>query len=244
MSNTLDGMDAAGTLNRVAMANLAGSCQSSQALARRRAAGFAEVLANTADAGTSTDVSASAAARQTSVVGQVSATVTTPAVALPAATLPAATSPFAAAALAGAQERALAATQQPAAQQPAAAAGSQTQVTNESIAAEMSHYYAPDAADDAYWAKQPAAVQQLREIDDPDQRKAQATQLAGEGYTIDVPIMVWGFDAGKTTALRQQYGYTWVPSALQNPVELAPGLTMPTMASYDPNHPPAGSIIV
>jgi hypothetical protein len=239
MSNTLDGMDAAGTLNRVAMANLAGSCQSSQALARRRAAGFAEVLANTAETGTGSDVSTSAAARQTSVVGQVSATVTTPTVALPAAT-----SPFAAAALAGAQERALAATQQPAAQQPAAAAVSPTQVTNESTAEEMSHYYAPDAADDAYWAKQPAAVQQLREIDDPDERKAQATQLAGQGYTIDVPIMVWGFDAAKTTALRQQYGYTWVPSALQNPVELAPGLTMPTMASYDPNHPPAGSIIV
>ena len=44
--------------------------------------------------------------------------------------------------------------------------------------------------DDAYWAKQPAAVQQLRNIQDPTQRAATAAQLAGEGYSIDVPIMV------------------------------------------------------
>jgi len=106
------------------------------------------------------------------------------------------------------------------------------------------HWYASDPVDDAYWAKQPPAVQQLREIDDPDARKTLATQLAGQGYTIDVPIMVWGFDAGKTTALRQQYGYTWVPSALQKPIELAPGLSMPNMDPYDPNNPPPGSILV
>lgn len=106
------------------------------------------------------------------------------------------------------------------------------------------HWYASDPVDDAYWAKQPPAVQQLREIDDPDARKELATQLAAQGYSIDVPIMVWGFDAGKTTALRQQYGYTWVPSALQKPIELAPGLTMPGMDPYDPNNPPPGSILV
>ncbi len=106
------------------------------------------------------------------------------------------------------------------------------------------HWYASDPVDDAYWAKQPPAVQQLREIDDPDARKTLATQLAGQGYTIDVPIMVWGFDAGKTTALRQQYGYTWVPSAMQNPIELAPGLSMPNMDPYDPKNPPPGSILV
>src|SRR5689334_716345 len=106
------------------------------------------------------------------------------------------------------------------------------------------HYYANDPVDDAYWAKQPAPVQQLREIDDPDQRKALATQLAAQGYSIDVPIMVWGFDAGKTMALRQQYGYAWVPSALQQPIELAPGLNFPNMPSYDPSNPPPGSIIL
>ncbi len=49
-------------------------------------------------------------------------------------------------------------------------------------------------------------------------------QLASEGYSIDVPIMVWGWDPSITTAMRQADGYTWVPSALQNPVEDAPGL--------------------
>jgi len=106
------------------------------------------------------------------------------------------------------------------------------------------HWYASDPVDDAYWAKQPPAVQQLREIDDPDARKTMATHLAAQGYTIDVPIMVWGFDAGKTTALRQQYGYTWVPSATQQPIELAPGLSMPGMDPYDPKNPPPGSILV
>ena len=56
---------------------------------------------------------------------------------------------------------------------------------------------------------------------------AVALGLAAQGYTIDYPIMVWGMDAGKTMALRQSYGYSWVPSATQQPIELAPGLTMP-----------------
>ena len=100
------------------------------------------------------------------------------------------------------------------------------------------------AADDAYWAQQPAAVQQLRNMQDFDQRKTVASQLAAEGYTIDVPIMVWGWDPSKTMAARQSYGYTWVPSALQAPVTAAPGITAPGMTSYDPSNPPAGSILV
>ena len=106
------------------------------------------------------------------------------------------------------------------------------------------HWYASDSADDAYWSKQPAPVQQLREISDPDQRAAVGTQLASEGYSIDVPIMVWGWDAGKVTQLRQDFGYTWVPSAQQMPLSAAPGITGPGLAAYDPAHPPAGSIAV
>jgi hypothetical protein len=99
--------------------------------------------------------------------------------------------------------------------------------------------------DDFYWASQPPAVQALQNIKDPEQRAAMATQLANEGYSIDVPIMVWGWDPSITTAMRQADGYTWVPSALQNPVEVAPGLgSMGTMAAYNPNNPPAGSIAV
>jgi hypothetical protein len=101
------------------------------------------------------------------------------------------------------------------------------------------------AFDDAYWAKQPAAVQQLRNMQDPQLRTSMATQLASEGYSIDVPIMVWGWDPSVTTSMRQADGYTWVPSALQQPVEMAPGLGgMPGMAAYDPKNPPPGSIAV
>jgi hypothetical protein len=99
--------------------------------------------------------------------------------------------------------------------------------------------------DNNYWEQQPAAVQPLRTMQDQDQREALATQLANEGYSIDVPIMVWGWDPSTVTSMRQAEGYTWVPSALQAPVDVAPGLpSMGTLAAYNPNNPPAGSIAV
>lgn len=101
----------------------------------------------------------------------------------------------------------------------------------------------PVSFDDAYWASQPAAVQQLRNIQDPTERSEVATQLAQEGYSIDVPIMVWGWDPAITTEARESMGYTWVPSALQQPVEVAPGLTF-AGNSYNAANPPAGSIAV
>lgn len=106
------------------------------------------------------------------------------------------------------------------------------------------HWYGADAADDVYWSKQPAAVQQLREIDDTQQRHALGVQLAAAGYQIDVPIMIWGWDAAKTTAIRADAGYAWVPSATQNPVSAAPGLTGAGITPYDPKNPPANSIKV
>lgn len=106
------------------------------------------------------------------------------------------------------------------------------------------HWYADNAADDAYWSAQPAAVQELREIRNPEQRQALAETLAGEGYTIDNAIMVWGWDAGATMAERQADGYTWVPAANQAAISAAPGLTGPGITPYDPTSPPAGSIAV
>ncbi len=76
------------------------------------------------------------------------------------------------------------------------------------------------------------------------QRTELATQLASEGYTIDNAIMVWGWDAGQVTSMRESAGYTWVPSLMQANVTAAPGLTAPGMTSYDPTNPPAGSITV
>ena len=97
--------------------------------------------------------------------------------------------------------------------------------------------------DDAYWAEQPAAVQALRYMSN-DQRPAAAQQLASEGYTIDVPIMVEGMDPLSTMMQRQADGYTWVPAALQPSLSEGPGIDFPGATPYDPDHPPAGSIKV
>src|SRR6185295_9413948 len=56
---------------------------------------------------------------------------------------------------------------------------------------------------DAYWAYQPAAVQQLRNVGDFVQRMSLANQLASQGYSIDKSIMVWGYDPMKTMVTRQ-----------------------------------------
>jgi hypothetical protein len=106
------------------------------------------------------------------------------------------------------------------------------------------HWYASDARDDAYWAAQPPEVRQLREIDNIDQRKVLGQQLAGEGFKIDTPIMIWGWDAGKVTDMRHANGYTWVPSASQPSVTAAPGMGGGGIQMYDPMNPPPGSIMV
>jgi len=117
--------------------------------------------------------------------------------------------------------------------------------TKSSVEATTAPLDAQQIFDNNYWAQQPAAVQPLRTMQDQEQREGLATQLASEGYSIDVPIMVWGWDPSLVTSLRQSEGYTWVPSALQNPLEVAPGLPgIGTLAAYNPNDPPAGSIAV
>lgn len=98
--------------------------------------------------------------------------------------------------------------------------------------------------DQAYWASQPPEIQALPGVADPAQRAAQAAVLATDGFTIDVPIMVWGWDAYLVMSMRAQMGYTWVPSALQPPVTIAPGLAQPGVVPYDPANPPGGSIKV
>ena len=110
-----------------------------------------------------------------------------------------------------------------------------------------------NAFDQAYWNSQPAPVRALENmsvaIDGPgvtasSDRYGIALALAKQGYAIDVPIMVWGWDPYATMTLRAQYGYTWVPSALQAPVYVPPGVSVPGQASYNPAAPPPGSIRV
>ena len=97
---------------------------------------------------------------------------------------------------------------------------------------------------DAYWAEQPAAVQQLRNIPDFAARMSMAEQLASQGYSIDKGIMVWGYDPMKTMVARQIYGYSWVPSLNQPMSSPPPGMEMSGQTAYDAAHPAAGSIKV
>ena len=95
----------------------------------------------------------------------------------------------------------------------------------------------------AYWAAQPPAVQQLRNISDFGERSLAAQQLADQGYTIDRQIMVWNWDPMKTMAVRKMYGYDWVPSFNQASVS-TPGMAANGQTPYDASNPPPGSIAV
>jgi hypothetical protein len=98
--------------------------------------------------------------------------------------------------------------------------------------------------DQAYWASQPAEVRALPSVEDQALRAQRGADLAIKGFVIDVPIMVWGWDPYLVMKLRSDFGYTWVPSALQPPVSVAPGLLAPGTIPYDPAHPPSGAIHV
>jgi len=103
---------------------------------------------------------------------------------------------------------------------------------------------APSNEVDSYWAQQPPEVQALRDVADDGERAALAQQLANDGYKIDVPIMVWRWDPLITMTIRQNTGYTWVPSGNQQPLPTCPNCSVPGLPSYDPANPPAGSIPV
>jgi hypothetical protein len=100
------------------------------------------------------------------------------------------------------------------------------------------------AFDKAYWASEPPELQALPAIADLTQRTTRAAVLATQGFIVDVPIMVWGWDPYLVMTMRENYGYTWVPSALQTNISVAPGITQPGAVAYDPTHPPPGSIKV
>jgi len=90
-------------------------------------------------------------------------------------------------------------------------------------------------ATDAYWYSQPPEVQQLYFLHSEYERYNLAYKLAGEGYKIDVPIMVWGYDPLATMVLRQNQGLSWVPSANMVPFSGVPGV--PDSAPYKPGDP-------
>lgn len=101
------------------------------------------------------------------------------------------------------------------------------------------------ASFDAAWkAAQPKAVQAFLNLPGNERTIQAATTLAEAGYIIDMVTMVWAWDAYQQTVNRLNLGYTWVPSLLQPPVTLAPGLQMTGYQQYEPTVIPAGAIVV
>lgn len=97
----------------------------------------------------------------------------------------------------------------------------------------------------AYWGSFPPEVQALSGMEFlSSERMAAAVKLALAGHTIDHVIQAQGASPYETMKLREAYGYTWVPSLLQPPVPIAPGIWVPGQPMYDPANPPAGSIKV
>ena len=97
----------------------------------------------------------------------------------------------------------------------------------------------------AYWASFKPEVQALKDMEPfSAERMAKAVELAIAGNLIDGEIQARGANPWETMKLREAYGYTWVPSLLQPPPVLAPGIVAPGIASYDPSNPPVGSILV
>jgi len=97
--------------------------------------------------------------------------------------------------------------------------------------------------DEAYWESKPPSIQKLRDLDVTDgplgaltgsTRYKAALALANQGFVVDVPIMIWGWDPYLTMQLRQTYGFSVVPSALG-----AMNIKVSTdLADYPPMVPP------
>lgn len=104
--------------------------------------------------------------------------------------------------------------------------------------------FSQDLTPRIYWDSQPPEVRRLEVEPDQKTRSSMAEALAKNGYRIDVPVMVYHWDPFQVMAIRKMYGYTWVPSALQPNIEIAPGLTSHGLTPYDPASPPVGSIKV
>ena len=196
--------------------NSPSAAPSTDAFAQQLAAALENYLGSNSNA-SSLQVNIQATGSQTSGASQFLVTITNPSGAAPTAPSPGSTTP-------------------PAPAPAAATTAASTTVTPPTTP--------PTTEEDAYWATQPPAVQALRNISDESARGTLAKQLADEGYTIDVPIMVWKWDPLTTMTIRQNSGYTWVPSGDQSNLPTCPNCDLPGLPAYDPNNPPAGSILV
>ena len=98
---------------------------------------------------------------------------------------------------------------------------------------------------DQYWAAQPPEVQALQELHN-DACLAQAKILAGEGFTIDVPIMCWKFTPAEVMMARATAGMSTAPDGTgtkQIPVSIW-GKDYPPFTPPAPPPPPKGTNLV
>ncbi len=103
----------------------------------------------------------------------------------------------------------------------------------------------PEDFNKAYWASKTPEVAVLASMETfSAERTAKAIELAKAGAKIDMEVDAWGSQPWYAMKNRKMYGYTWVPSILQPPVPVAPGLYFPGVPAYDPANPPVGSIKV
>lgn len=89
----------------------------------------------------------------------------------------------------------------------------------------MGNQFFPNVSltNEIYQASKAPAVRALFKLPSGAERDELAQTLAQSGYTLDVPIDVWNWDAVTTMATRAQLGFSWVPSALQAPLNGAIG---------------------
>jgi hypothetical protein len=107
-----------------------------------------------------------------------------------------------------------------------------------------------------WWLAQPPQVRELRSMPADEARTAKALSLAQTGFTILIPVCVYGWDAHNAMECYQANGFKWVPALLQNltvaqfplnPWELSQDTPMPkgsikvslAEADYPPFDPPS-----
>jgi hypothetical protein len=95
----------------------------------------------------------------------------------------------------------------------------------------------------AYWASKSPAVRKAAGLGVLSREEAMDA-LAQSGLTIDRQIDIMGYDPYETMLTRRLYGYTWVPNAWQTITFPPPGFALAGQTPYDPDHPPAGTILV
>lgn len=118
----------------------------------------------------------------------------------------------------------------------------------------MGNQFFPNASltDAIYIASKHPDVRALFDLPSGATRDAKAQQLAQAGHILDVAIDVWNWDPVTTMGCRVQLGFSWVPSALQAPLNGAigtgpvpPGAIKVSVnaADYPPYDPPVTPIV-